>query len=67
MKIFLAFILWCLLLAICWPLAILAVVLFPFLWLMSLPFRLFAILVAATFSLIKAILFFPARILGSRN
>jgi hypothetical protein len=67
MKLFLALILWCLLLVACWPLAVLALVLFPFLWVLSLPLRLFAIVVAAAFALIKAILFFPSRILGSRN
>jgi len=56
-----------LLLVVCWPLAVLALILFPFLWVLSLPFRLLAIVVAAAFALIKAILFFPSRILGSRN
>jgi len=67
MRIFLALILWCLLLVVCWPLALLAVILFPLFWLASLPFRLLAIVVGAGFALIKAILFLPARILGSRS
>ena len=58
---------WCLLLVVCWPLALLAVILFPLFWLASLPFRLLAIVVGAAFALIKAILFLPARVLGSRS
>jgi len=58
------FILWCLLFVLCWPLALLALLLSPIVWLISIPFRLLGICIEATFSLIKAILFFPSRLLG---
>ncbi len=60
------FLLWCLLLAVCWPLALLALVLAPVVWLLSLPFRLLGLCLGATFALIKALLFLPARLLGGR-
>jgi hypothetical protein len=49
---------------LCWPLAFLVLFLFPFVWLLSLPFRLVAVLVEAAFALIRAILLLPARLLG---
>lgn len=55
---------WCLLLALCWPLAILALLLWPFLWLLALPFRLLAITFDAVFALLRAVLFLPARLFG---
>jgi len=58
---------WLLLLVICWPLAILALVLWPVLWLLSLPFRLLAISFDALFALLRALLFLPARVLGYRQ
>jgi hypothetical protein len=58
------FLLWLLLLVICWPLALLALVLYPFVWLLLLPFRLVGIAVDGVFSLLKAILLLPARVLG---
>jgi hypothetical protein len=58
-----AFFLWCILLIICWPLALLAIVLFPIVWLITLPFRLVGIAVHGVFALLAAILFLPARIL----
>lgn len=58
-----AFLLWCILLVLCWPLAILALVLYPIVWLLTLPFRLVGIAVGGGFSLLRAILFLPARIL----
>jgi hypothetical protein len=58
---------WCLLLVLCWPLAILAIVLWPLIWLVSLPFRVVAISFDALFALLRAILFLPARILGYRD
>ncbi len=66
MKLFIAFLLWCLLFLFSWPLAILALVLYPFVWLLLLPFRLIGITVGAVFALIRAVLFLPARILGAR-
>jgi hypothetical protein len=64
MNILLLLIGWCLLFLLCWPLALLAIVLAPILWLISLPFRLFVWAVEAAFSLLRAILFLPARLLG---
>ncbi len=58
------FLLWCILLVICWPLAFLALLLFPFVWLVSLPFRLLGIAVGGVFELIKALFLLPARLLG---
>ncbi len=65
MKVIGIFLLWCLLLAVCWPLALLALFLAPIVWLVALPFRLLGVCVGATFALIKALLFFPARLLGA--
>lgn len=67
MKTLCAFLCWCLLLALCWPLAILAVVLFPLVWLFLLPFRLLFAVVEGALSLVKAILFLPARLLCPRR
>jgi hypothetical protein len=57
------FLLWCILLVLCWPLALLALVLYPIVWLLLLPFRLIGITVEGIFDLLRAILFLPARIL----
>lgn len=59
-----SFLLWCLLFLLCWPLALLALVLFPLVWLLLLPFRLVGITVDAVFALLRAVLFLPARLLG---
>jgi hypothetical protein len=64
MKLLILVVGWCLLFVLCWPLAILSIVLFPFVWLISLPLRLIGITVGAMFALIRAILFLPARLLG---
>ncbi|WP_426318047.1 hypothetical protein [Pseudoduganella sp. R-43] len=58
------FILWLLLLFLCWPLALLALVLYPIVWLLLLPFRLLGIGVEAVFELLRAIVMLPARVLG---
>ena len=58
------FLLWLLLLAVCWPLAIVALVAWPFVWLLSLPFRVVGIAVGSALALLRAILMLPARILG---
>lgn len=58
------FLLWCLLFLLCWPLALLALVLYPVVWLLTLPFRLVGIAFEAVFDLIRAVLFLPARILS---
>ncbi len=63
MRIFPGFILWLILLILCWPLALLALILYPFVWLVLLPFRLLGVTVDAVFALLKAILFLPARLL----
>ncbi len=61
----LKFLLWCLLLVFCWPLALLAIILYPFVWLLLLPFRIAGIAVEGVLSLVAAIIFLPARILRS--
>jgi hypothetical protein len=65
MKTLLFIVGWCLLLVLCWPLAVLALVLWPLVWVLSIPFRLAGIAVDAVFALLKAILFLPARVLGA--
>jgi hypothetical protein len=67
MKTFFLITAWCLLFVLCWPLALAALLLWPLIWLLSLPFRLLAISVDAVFALLKAILLLPARILGYRG
>ncbi|HEY7514852.1 MAG TPA: hypothetical protein VIC87_10260 [Vicinamibacteria bacterium] len=57
------FLLWCLLLVVCWPLALLAIVLYPIVWLLLLPFRIVGIAVSGVLELFKAIIFLPARVL----
>jgi hypothetical protein len=57
------FFLWLILLVICWPLALLALLLYPIVWLLLLPFRLLGITVTAVFELFKAIILLPARLL----
>jgi len=58
------FLLWLLLLVFCWPLALLALILWPIVWLLSIPFRLLGIAVDGVFSLLRAIVMLPARVLG---
>jgi uncharacterized membrane protein YgaE (UPF0421/DUF939 family) len=67
MKVLLLFVLWCILFVLCWPVALLALVLFPLVWLLSLPFRLLGFTVGALFALLQALLFLPARLLGWRS
>jgi hypothetical protein len=57
------FLLWLLLLFFCWPLALLALILYPFIWLLLLPFCLLGITVSAVFELLRAIITLPARLL----
>jgi len=61
----LGFLLWLLLLFLCWPIALLALLLYPVLWLVLLPFRLLGIGVEAVFELLRAIVLLPARVLGN--
>jgi hypothetical protein len=56
-----------LLLVLCWPLALLALLLWPIVWLISLPFKLVGITFEAVFAFLRAVLFLPARILGYRD
>jgi hypothetical protein len=60
------FILWLLLLVFCWPLALLALVLYPFVWLLLLPFRLVGLAVEGVFAFLAALIFLPARVLRGR-
>ena len=61
----LKFLLFCILLVLCWPLALAALVLYPLVWLVLLPFRLLGIGVEAVFELLRAIVLLPARVLGA--
>jgi hypothetical protein len=58
---------WLILFVICWPLAMLALVAWPIVWLISIPLRLIGIGVGAVLALVRAMLFLPARILGSQG
>jgi hypothetical protein len=60
------FLLWLILLVVCWPLALLALFLYPVLWVLLLPFRLLGIAVNGVFEFLKAVLMLPARVLGSQ-
>ncbi len=60
---FIKFILWLILLIFCWPLALLALILYPIAWLLLLPFRLIGITVSAVFNLFKTVITLPARLL----
>jgi hypothetical protein len=61
------FILWLLLLVFCWPLALLALLLWPLVWLLTLPLRLVGIAVEGAFGLLRALVLLPARVLGGRR
>ena len=61
-----AVLLWLILLVLCWPLALVALVLWPVVWLLSLPFRVLGIAFEGVFALLRAVVFLPARILGGR-
>ncbi len=61
------FLLWLILLVLCWPLALIALVLYPIVWLLLLPFRVIGITVDAFLHLIKALIMFPARVLRGPN
>jgi hypothetical protein len=60
-----AFLLWCLLFVVCWPLALLALILYPFIWLLLLPFRLVGIAVHGALALVWAVVMLPARLLSA--
>ena len=61
-----SFLLWCILLVTCWPLALLALVLYPLVWLVLLPFRIVGIAVGGVLELVRGIIFLPARVLRGR-
>ena len=60
------FLLWCILLALCWPLALVALIAYPLVWLLLLPLRILGIAVGGALSLVWAIVTLPARLLGAR-
>jgi hypothetical protein len=62
----LTFMAWLVLFLLCWPLALLALLLYPIVWLIALPFRLVGITVSAVLELVRAVLFLPARLLSGR-
>ena len=67
MKSLILFVGWCILLILSWPVALLALLLFPFVWLVTLPFRLLGLTFEALLALISAVLFLPARLFGWRK
>jgi len=60
------FLLWVVLFVLCWPIALFALVAYPFVWLLLLPFKLVGIAVGGVFAFLRALLFLPARLLGGR-
>jgi hypothetical protein len=60
------FLLWCLLLLLCWPLAILALVVYPLVWILLIPFRIVGIAVDGVLGLVRGVVLLPARVLRSR-
>jgi len=63
----LTFILWCILFVLCWPLALLALIAYPIVWLIILPFRIVGIAVGGVLDLIRGIIFLPGRMLQHRR
>lgn len=63
MRLIIAFLLWAVLLVLCWPLALVLLVAWPFLWLLSIPFRVVGVVMEALLALVRAILFLPARLI----
>jgi hypothetical protein len=59
------FLLWCLLFVLCWPLALLALIAYPFVWLLLLPFRLVGIAVHGALELVRAVILLPVRLLSA--
>ena len=62
-NVMIKFLLWCILLVFCWPLALVALVLYPIVWLLLLPFRVVGIAVGGVLELVKAVILLPARVL----
>ena len=67
MKVLILLVVWFVLLAVSWPLALLVIVLAPLVWLVCLPFRLVGLVVSALFAFLRALLFLPARLFGYRG
>jgi hypothetical protein len=67
MKALILFVGWCVLLVLSWPVALVALLLFPVVWLLSLPLRLIGITLEAVFAFVRALLFVPARVFGWRR
>jgi hypothetical protein len=67
MKFLILFVSWCILFVLCWPVALLALILFPLVWLISLPLRLVGITLEAVFAFLRALLLLPARLLEGRK
>ena len=67
MKLLLIVLCCCILWVLCWPLLIVAIELLPFLWLLSIPFRVVGIVLEAMLAFIRALLFLPARLVGGRR
>lgn len=67
MKALILFLGWCVLLVLSWPVALVALLLFPVVWLLSLPLRLIGITLEAVFAFVRALLFLPARVFGWRR
>ena len=63
---FVGLLFWLVLFVLCWPLALLALVLWPLVWLLTLPFRVLGIAVEGVFGLLRALILLPARVLGGR-
>ncbi|MEJ2004842.1 MAG: hypothetical protein P8X57_07745 [Cyclobacteriaceae bacterium] len=63
MKFLITLLLWCILLALCWPLALILLILYPLIWIIALPFRLLGIAVSGIFNLIEAIIMLPFQVL----
>jgi hypothetical protein len=60
------FIVWIILLVLCWPVALLALILYPIVWVLLIPFRLLGIAVEGVFAFLRALVMLPARVLGGR-
>jgi hypothetical protein len=67
MKLLILFVGWCILLVLSWPVALLALILFPIVWLAALPFRLIGITFGALFAFLRALFLLPARLLGGNR
>lgn len=66
MRTFATIILWCILLAICWPIALIILFLFPLIWLLLLPFQIVGLTIGLVFKFISAVLLFPFRMAGMK-